>query len=141
MNAIQEEAAQSNEEQALLAAENFRLDLGALDIPEWREVIKLHDGNDENALNNFIWDDFAIKIKKMQDDTRKVLEDKAKTKEPQQSSEQSSGGIRKSSRERMPTERYEDYEFYVTVVEEEEFLLATNGDESVDKDDGGISNE
>ena len=64
-------------------------------------------------------DNIAIKIKKMQDDdTRKVVEDKVETKEPEQPSEQSSGAIRKSSREREPTKRYEDYELYVTVVEE-----------------------
>ncbi len=40
----------------------------------------------------------------------------------------------------MPTKRYEDYEFYITVAEEEEFLLATNVDKPTDKDDGGISN-
>jgi hypothetical protein len=75
------------------------------------------------------------------DDTRKVIEDKAKTEEPEQPSEQSSGMIRKSSRERVPTKRYEDYELYVTVAEEEEILLATNGDKSNDEDDGGVSNE
>ena len=41
----------------------------------------------------------------------------------------------------MPTKRYEDYELYITVVEEEEFLLATNGDKPNDEDDGGVSNE
>ncbi len=100
-----------------------------VDIPERCEIIKLLDDNDENVLNNFIKEDVAIKIKKMQDDdTRKVVEDKAKTKEPEQPSDQSSGMIRKSSRERVATKRYEDYELYVTVAEEEEFLLATNGD-------------
>ncbi len=89
MNAIQEEPAQSNEEQALLAAENSGLELGAFDIPEWNEVIELPDDNDENALKDFIQDNVAIKIEKMQDDdTRKVVEDKAKIKEPEQLSEQ-----------------------------------------------------
>ena len=41
----------------------------------------------------------------------------------------------------MPTKRYEDYELYVTVAEEEEFLLATNWDKPNDEDDGGVSNE
>jgi hypothetical protein len=45
------------------------------------------------------------------------------------------------SRERVPTKRYEDYELYITVAEEEEFLLATNGDKPNDEDDGGVSNE
>jgi hypothetical protein len=101
VNAIQEEPAQRDAEQALLAAENSGLELGVVDIPERREVIELLDDDDENALNNFIQDNLAIKIKKMQDDdTRKVVEDKAKTKEPEQPFEQLSGTIRKSSRER-----------------------------------------
>ncbi len=142
VNAIQEEPAQSNEEQALLAADNSGLELGVVNIPEWCEVIKLLDYDDENVLNDFIQDKVAIKIKKMQDDdTRKVVEDKTKTEEPEQPCEQLSGTIRKSSRERGPTKRYEDYELYVTVVEEEEFLLAANGEESNDKNDGGVSNE
>ncbi len=41
----------------------------------------------------------------------------------------------------MPTKRYEDYEIYMTVVEEDVFLLATNGDKSDDEDNGGVSNE
>jgi hypothetical protein len=142
VNAIQEEPVQSNEEQALLVAENSGLELGVVDIPEWREVIELLNDDDENVINDFIQDNVAIKIKKMQDyDTRKVVEDKAKTKEPEQPSEQSSGAIRISSRERVQTKRNEDYELYVTVAEEEEFLLATNGDDPNDEDDGGISNE
>jgi hypothetical protein len=90
-----------------------------------------------------IQDNVAIKIEKMQDDdTRKNVEDKAETKEPEQPSEQLTGAIKKSSRERVPTKRYEDYQLlYITVVEEEEFLLATNQDKPNDEDDGGVLNE
>jgi hypothetical protein len=84
VNAIQEEPVQSDEEQALLVAENSGLELGAVDIPERHEVIKLFDDNDKNALNNFIQDNVAIKFEKMQDDdTRKVVENETKTKEPE----------------------------------------------------------
>ncbi len=41
---------------------------------------------------------------------------------------------RKSSREKVPNKRFEDYELYVTVAEEDEFLLATNGEESEEKE-------
>jgi hypothetical protein len=41
----------------------------------------------------------------------------------------------------VPTKRYEDYELYVTVAEEEEFFLATNGDKPNDEDNGGVSNK
>ncbi len=96
VNAIQEEPAQSNEEQALLAAENSGMEFGEVNIPEQSEVIELLDDDDKNVLNNFIQDKIAIKIKKIQDDdTRKVVEDEVETKEPEQPSEQSSGAIRK----------------------------------------------
>ena len=39
MDAIQEEPVQSNEERALLAAENSGLELGAVDIPEWKCIL------------------------------------------------------------------------------------------------------
>jgi hypothetical protein len=67
----------------------------------------------------------------------KIVEVEDKAKSPEQSSDR----IRKSSRERVLTKRYEDYELYMIVAEEDEFLLATNGDELDDEDDGGISNE
>ncbi len=41
---------------------------------------------------------------------------------------------RKSSRERVPNKRFEDYELNITVAEEDEFLLATNGEESEEKE-------
>ena len=41
---------------------------------------------------------------------------------------------RKSSRERVPNKRFKDYELYITVAEEDEFLLATNGEESEEKE-------
>ncbi len=141
MNSIQDEPAQSNEKQDFLAAENSRLELGAVEIPERREVIELLDDIEENVLDDFIQNYVGIKIEKMQDNARKVVEDKDKTKEPEQSSEQSSGMIRKSSRERVPTKRYEDYELYMIVAKEDEFLLSTNGDKLDEEDDGGVSNE
>ena len=41
---------------------------------------------------------------------------------------------RKSSRDRVPNRKFEDYELYVNVAEEDEFLLATNGEECEEKE-------
>ncbi len=41
---------------------------------------------------------------------------------------------RKSSRERVPNKRFKDYELYITVAEEDKFLLATNREESEEKE-------
>ena len=47
---------------------------------------------------------------------------------------------RKSSRERVPNKRLEDYELYITVAEEDAFLLTTKGQESEEKElDGAES--
>jgi hypothetical protein len=51
---IQDKPTQSNEEQALLAAENSGLEFGPIDIPGQQEFIKLFNDNDEDALNDFI---------------------------------------------------------------------------------------
>ena len=40
---------------------------------------------------------------------------------------------RKSSRDRVPNRKFEDYELYVYVAEEDEFLLATNVEEFEEK--------
>jgi hypothetical protein len=53
VNAIQDKPVQSNEEQALLVAENSKLELGAVDVPERRKVIKLLNDNDKNVLKIF----------------------------------------------------------------------------------------
>jgi hypothetical protein len=49
-----------------------------------------------------------------------------------------SDGTRKSGRVKVPNRRYEDYELYVTVAEEEAFLLVTNEEEF---DDRGCTGE
>jgi hypothetical protein len=54
VNAIQDKPKQSNEKHALLAVEDFELQLGAVDIPERCEVTKLLNDNEEKSLNNFI---------------------------------------------------------------------------------------
>ncbi len=124
---IQDELAQSNKEQAMLAAENLGIEFGPVDTHERREVIELLDDDDEDILNDFIQDNVAIKIEiQNNDDLRKIVEDEDEDKEI----EPISDGTRKLSRAKVPNRKYADYELYITVAEEEEFLLATNGKES-----------
>jgi len=61
---IQGTPAQSNEERAVLAAENSGIDFGLINAHEIREVVELLDDNDEDILNDFIQDDVAIKIER-----------------------------------------------------------------------------
>jgi len=120
---IQDESTQSDEEQAALAAENSGMEFGPINVRETREVIELIDDDDEDVLNDFIRDDIAIKIEQLNsEDLRKIVEEEIEDVENKQISDEP----RKSSRERVPNRNLEDYELYVTVAEEDEFLLATN---------------
>ncbi len=93
---------------------------------ETHEVVELLDDNDEDILNNLIQDNVAIKIERQNsEDIRKIVEKGDENEE----GEPISDGTRKSGRVKVPNRRYEDYELYVTVAEEEEFLLATNEEE------------
>ena len=57
--------------------------------------------------------------------------------------EPNSDQTRKSGRAKVPNKKYKDYELYITVAEEEEFLLATNEEESDERggNDTEISDE
>jgi hypothetical protein len=136
---IQDTPAQSDEERAALAAENSGIDFGPINAHETREVIELLDDDDEDILNDFIQDDVAIKIERQNsEDIRKIVEEDDENEEGVPISD----GTRKSSRERVPNRKFEDYELYVTVAEEDEFLLATNGEvEEKEMESATISDE
>ncbi len=111
----------------MLAAENLGVDFGPINAFETREVVELLDDDDKDILNDFIQDDVAIKIERQNsEDTRKIVEEGDENKEEM---EPISDGTRKSGRVKAPNRRYEDYELYVTVAEDEDFLLATSAEE------------
>jgi hypothetical protein len=73
---IQDAPAQSDEEQAALAAENSGIESGPINAHKTREVIDLLDDDDKDILNNFIQDDVAIKIERQNsEDIRKIVEE------------------------------------------------------------------
>ncbi len=122
---IQDKPTQSNKERAMLAAGNLGIEFRPVDTHERCEVIKLLDDDDEDILNDFIQDDVAIKIKRHNNyDLRKIVEDEDEDKEIGPISD----GTRKSSRAKVPNRKYA--ELYITIAEEDDFFLATNGEES-----------
>ena len=139
---IQDEPTQSNEERAALAAENSGMEFGPINVCETRKIIELLDDDDKDVLINFIQDDIAIKIEQQNnEDLRKVVEEEDEDEDEE--NELISDEPRKLSRDRVPNRKFEDYELYVNVAEEDEFLLATNGEELVEKEmeSATISNE
>ena len=138
---IQDELTQSDEERAALAAENSGMEFGPINVRETREIIELLDDDDKDVLNDFIRDNVAIKIEQQNnEDLRKVVEEE---EDEDEEKEPISDKPRKSSRDRVPNRKFKDYELYVNVAEEDEFLLATNGEEFEEKEmeSAMISNE
>ena len=111
----------------MLASENSGIEFEPVNVHKTREVTKLLDDDDKDILDNFIQDDIAIKIERQNsEDVRKIVEEEDENKEAEPISDRT----RKSRRANVPNRKYKDYELYITVAEEEEFLLATNGEES-----------
>jgi len=132
---IQDEPAQSDEERAKLAAENSGMEFGPINVRETREVIELMDDDDDDVLNDFIRDDVAIKIEQQNsEDLQKVVEDEDEDEDEDEENEPIPDEHRKLSRKRVPNRKFEDYELYVTVAEEDEFLFATNEEEFDEKE-------
>jgi hypothetical protein len=126
---IQDEPTQSDEERAALAAENSGMEFGPINICETCEVFELLDDNDKDVLNEIIQDNVAIKIERQNnEDLRKVVEEE----DEDEGNEPISDKPRKSSREWVPNKRFKDHELYVTVAEDDEFLLATNGEKEME---------
>jgi hypothetical protein len=95
-------------------------------------VIEFLDDNKGDALNEGIRNDTVIKIIEQEP---KIDNDVAGTEEPQQIIDQP----RRSRRERI----HEDYELYVIMEDEEEFMLTmckanTNNQVGVKNDDGAL---
>jgi hypothetical protein len=123
----------AKKKKAAQAAENSGMEFRPINVCETCEVIELLDDDDEDVLNNFIRDDVAIKIEQQNnEDLRKVVEDEDEDEDEE--NEPISDEPRKLSRDRVPNRKFEDYELYVTVAEEDGFLLATNGEEFEEKE-------
>ena len=60
---IEDKPILDDEELAVLAAENSRLELGPVDTREQQEVIDFLDDREENALNDYVRNNVAIKMK------------------------------------------------------------------------------
>jgi hypothetical protein len=71
------------------------------------------------------------RVKEEEQEQQKVTENDDEDTEMEGTSEQSW----RSGREQATPRRYEDYELYVTVEEEDEFMLATCKDESIEEED------
>ena len=108
---MQDEPEMSDEQRAVLAANNSGLDFSSIPTKATgSEVIEILDDNDEDVLNEYERDEVLVKIEADQTvgDTAELESDK-----------------RRSGRIKIANRRFEDYELYTTVEEEEQLMLVT----------------
>jgi hypothetical protein len=108
---VQDEPEMSDEQRAVLAANNSGLDFSSIPTKvTGGEVIEILDDDEKDVLNEYERDEVLVKIKPDQTvgATAELKSDKRR-----------SGQIKTANR------RFEDYELYTTVEEEEQLMLAT----------------
>jgi hypothetical protein len=121
---VQDKPKGSNEQQAMMAAENSGLDF--LSVPTKAtggEVIKILNDNEEDVINKYKQEEVLPKIKPDQTDGEHHTA----------ASEQ--GETRRSGRVRFASSQFEDYELYVKVEEEEVMLAMVEEDPAEDEED------
>jgi len=107
---VQDEPEMSDEQRAVLAANNSGLDFSSIPTKvTGGEVIEILDDDEEDMLNEYKQDEVLVKIEPFQTvgATAELESDK-----------------RRSGRIKIANRRFEDYELYTTVEEEEQLMLA-----------------
>ncbi len=128
---IEDEPVSDDQERAMLAAENSGLEFKLMVGPRHGEVIDLLDDDDDNIIDDNINKDMSTKVKEEEQKQKKIAENDNEDTEMEGTSEQS----RKSGQEQATPRRHKDYELYITVEEEDEFMLAKCEDESTEEED------
>ena len=108
---VQDEPEMSDEQRAVLAANNSGLDFSSVPTKvTGGEVIEILDDDEEDMLNEYERDEVLVKIEPDQTvgATAELESDK-----------------RRSGRIKIAKRRFEDYELYTTAEEEEQLMLAT----------------
>ena len=113
---VQDEPKESNEQQAIMVAENSRLDFLSVTTKAARgAVIEILDGNKEDIMNEYKQEEVLVEIKPYQ--TKGEHHHNAARGSEQEES-------RRFGRMRIANRQFKDYELYVT-VEDKELMPAT----------------
>ncbi len=121
---VQDKPKESNEQQAMMAAENSGLDIFSVPTKvTGGEVIEILDDNKEDVMNKYKQEEVLPKIEPDQTDGEHHT---AASKQ---------GETRRSGRVRVANRQFEDYELCITVEEEEVMLAMVEEDPAEDKED------
>ncbi len=121
---VQDEPEQSDEQRAILVAENSGIDFSSIPTKvSGGEVIEILDDDEEDVIDEYEREEVLVKM------------------EPDREAERAEAGApdgpRRSNRARTANQQFEDYELYVT-VEEEELMMATMGDNPAEEEEDEI---
>ncbi len=109
---MQDEPELSNEQRALLAAQNSGLDFSSIPPKvNGGEIIEILDDNEEEAINKYIKEEVQVMVEP------NYIEEQEEARGTEESEED--GGPRRLGRTRIPNRQFENYELYMTVEEEE----------------------
>ncbi len=113
---VQKEPTQSDHERARLAAENSGLDFSSMlpkKVNDENNAIEILEDNEDEALDEYIKEEVLVKLEKDND------EDMMRTNTLEKISDDNDSTNKRSGRQRIANQRYEDYELYVTAGEVE----------------------
>jgi hypothetical protein len=132
---VQEEPTQSNHERARLAAENSGLDFSLMlpkKVNDENNVLEILEDDEDEALDKYINEEVLVKLEKDND------EDTMRINTLKKISDNNDSTNRRSGRQRIANQQYEDYEVYVTAeeVEKEKDRGDMPSSMSVNKEDG-----
>ncbi len=126
-NVVQDEPELSNEQRALLAAQNSGFDFSSIPTKvNGGEEIEILDDNEEEAINKYIKEEMQVMVEP------NYVEEQEEARGTEESEED--GGPRRSGRTRIPNRQFKDYELYVT-IEEEEVMLANIEESALDEEE------
>ncbi len=123
---VQDEPKESNEQQAIMAAENSGLDfLSILTKAAGGEVVEILDDDNKDIMNEYEQEGVLMKIKP----------DQTEGEHHTAAGGSEQGESRRSGRTRIANRQFKDYELYITVEEEEQMLATVEEVPADDKED------
>jgi hypothetical protein len=118
-----------------MAAESSGLKFGTKgELRAAGEVIELLDDDENDMLDDDIRHDEEIRVKE-EPQQAKITDENEDNEDEDHTNETAEEQPRRLGREQAPPKRLEDYEVYVTVEEEDKFMLTTCTDDEVTSSD------
>jgi hypothetical protein len=130
-NIIEDEPGSSNKEQAMLAAENSRLEFEPIgESFATGEVFELLDNDKNDVLDKDIRHDKEMRVKE-EPQWAKITDKDEDGQDEDNTNKTNKEQPRRLGREQAPPKQLKDYEVYATIKQEDEFMFTTCTDDDI----------